>query len=67
VLSVVKTWSTTGAVAILDRGRHPDVLLALSPELKRLCTVGATFALHPALYPKGVINISLSIYIYIYI
>ena len=32
VLSVVKTWSTTDAVAILARGRHPDVLHALSQD-----------------------------------
>ena len=32
MLSVVKTWSTTDAVAILARGRHPDVLHALSQD-----------------------------------
>ena len=32
LLSVVKTWSTTDAVAILARGRHPDVLHALSQD-----------------------------------
>ena len=42
VLSVVKTWSTTDAVAILARGRHPDVLHALSQD--NFPTVHPTFS-----------------------